>query len=207
MNPAHRALLVDDHPCIRHALREYLERTSDIEAAGEVQRGRDLPSALRKTKPDLVILDLELERGFVPEDAIAQIRALTPNAKIAVYSGHGELPLIERMTDLQVEGYILKTEKMAIVVHALETILAGERWISPAIALLLADAHAAAALTPTERTILQRLADGQNVRQIATQLHRSDRSVRGYLSSAVAKMKAKSREQAIADAVREGHIV
>jgi len=207
MNRVHSVLLVDDHPGIRHALRDYLARIEGIEVAGEVGRGRDLSSALRKARPDLVVLDLELERGFAPEKAVSQIRSITPDAKIVVYSGHGELPFIERMTDLRVEGYILKTEKMEIVVHALETILAGERWISPAIALLLADAHAAASLTPTERTILQRLADGQSVSQIATELHRSDRSVRGYVSSAVAKMKAKSREQAIADAVRKGHIV
>jgi DNA-binding NarL/FixJ family response regulator len=52
MNPSPRALLVDDHPCTGHALRAYLERTSDTEAAGEVQRGRDLPPALRRIKPD-----------------------------------------------------------------------------------------------------------------------------------------------------------
>jgi two-component system response regulator DesR len=203
----HQILIVDDHPGIRQALKNCLSRTGAFAVIADIGRGADLAPALRACTPDLVILDLEMERGFVPADAVALIRDLAPQARIVVYSGHGELPLIERMTDLCVEGYILKTEKMAIVVHALETILAGERWISPTIALLLADAHAAAALTPTERTILQRLADGQNVRQIATQLHRSDRSVRGYVSSAVAKMKAKSREQAIADAVREGHIV
>jgi hypothetical protein len=48
-----------------------------------------------------VILDLELERGFVPEKAVSQIRSIAPNTKIVVYSGHGELPLVERMTDLK----------------------------------------------------------------------------------------------------------
>ena len=121
-----RVLLVDDHPSIRHALRDYLEHVESIEVAGETGRGRDVPSALRKTKPDLVILDLELERGFVPEKVVSQIRTLTPDAKIVVYSGHGELPLIERMTDLKVEGYILKTEKMEIVIYALETVVLAE---------------------------------------------------------------------------------
>jgi two-component system response regulator DesR len=154
-----------------------------------------------------VILDLELERGFVPEKAVSEIRSIAPDAKIVVYSGHGELPLVERMTDLKVEGYILKTEKMEIVVHAIETVLAGERWISPTIALILADKYSHASLTPTERSVLQMLADGQNVKQIATQMQRSERSVRDYVSSAVGKMRAKSREQAIADAVRKGQIV
>ena len=207
MSQIHRVLLVDDHPSIRHALRDYLEHVESIEVAGEIGRGRDVPLAVRKTKPDLVILDLELERGFVPEKAVSQIRSIAPNAKIVVYSGHGELPLIEQMTDLKVEGYILKTEKMEIVVHALETVLAGERWISPTIALILADKYSPTSLTPTERSVLQMLANGQSVKQIAAQMERSERSVRDYISGAIAKMKVKSREHAIANAVRKGHIV
>lgn len=207
MSRIHRALLVDDHPSIRHALRDYLARAEGIEVVGEVGRGRDIPSALRKTMPDLVILDLELERGFVPEKAVSQIRTLIPDTKIVIYSGHGELPLVERMTDLKVEGYILKTEKMEIVVHALETILAGERWISPTIALILADKYSPASLTPTERSVLQMLADGQSVKQIAAQMERSERSIRDYIGRAVGKMKVRSREQAIADAVRKGQIM
>lgn len=206
MSQIHRVLLIDDHPSIRHALRDYLERVEGIEVAGEVGRGREIPSALRKTKPDLVILDLELERGFVPEKAVSQIQTLTPEARIVVYSGHGELPLVERITDLKVEGYVLKTEKMEIVVHALETVLAGERWISPTIALILADKYSSSSLTPTERYVLQMLADGQSVKRIAVQMERSERSVREYVSNAVGKMKVKSREHAIADAVRTGHI-
>jgi DNA-binding NarL/FixJ family response regulator len=203
----HRVLLVDDHPGIRHALRDHLECTGSIEVAGEVGRGRDIPSALRRARPDLVILDLELERGFVPEEAVCQIRASAPDARIAIYSAHSELPLVERMTDLKVEGYILKTEKMAIVVHALETILAGERWISPAIALILADRYSPASLTPTERSVLQMLADGQSVKQIAAQMGRSERSIRDYVSRTVGKMKARSREQTVAAAIRRRQIL
>jgi DNA-binding NarL/FixJ family response regulator len=206
MSQIHRVLLVDDHPSIRHALKDYLEHVDSIEVVGEVERGRDIPSGVRKTKPDLVILDLELEHGFVPEKAVSQIRSITPDAKIVIYSGHGELPLVERMTDLKVEGYILKTEKMEIVVHALETVLAGERWVSPTIALILADKYSPTSLTPTERNVLQRLADGQSVKQIAVQMERSERSVRDYVSNAVGKMKARSREHAVADAVRTGRI-
>lgn len=207
MSQIYRVLLVDDHPSIRHALRDYLQHVEGIEVAGEIGHGRDVPSALRKAKPDLVILDLELERGFVPEKAVSQIRSITPDARIVVYSGHGELPLVERMTDLKVEGYVLKTEKMEIVAHALETVLAGERWISPTIALILADKYSPASLTPTERSVLQMLANGQSVKQIAAQMERSERSVRDYISSAITKMRAKSREQAIAGAIRKGRIV
>ncbi|MHC4620602.1 MAG: LuxR C-terminal-related transcriptional regulator, partial [Planctomycetota bacterium] len=159
-------------------------------------------------RPDLVVLDLELEPGFDPETAIAQIRTLAPQAKIAVYSGHSEAPLVERVTSLVVEGYIHKTEKMDIVVHAIEEIWAGEPWVSSTIAVILADRFApGTSLAPQERTSLQMLADGQNVQRIAMQMHVSERTVRGYLSEAVKKMRAKSREQAIADAVRKGHIV
>ena len=203
-----RVLLVDDHPSIRSALKDYLGRKTDLQVVGEVGRGSDIPAAVERYRPDLVVLDLELEPGFDPETAIAQIRALAPQAKIAVYSGHSEAPLVERVMSLVVEGYIHKTEKMDIVVHAIEEIWAGEPWVSSSIAVILADRFAPrTSLAPQERTALQMLADGQSVQQIAMQMHVSERTVRGYLSDAVKKMRAKSREQAVADAVRKGHIV
>ena len=163
---------------------------------------------MERYRPDLVVLDLELEPGFDPETAIAQIRTLAPQAKIAVYSGHSEAPLVERVTSFVVEGYIHKTEKMDIVVHAIKEIWAGEPWGSSTIAVILADRFApGTSLAPQERTALQMLADGQRVQKIAMQMHVSERTVRGYLSEAVRRMRAKSREQAIADAVRKGHIV
>jgi two-component system response regulator DesR len=203
-----KVLLVDDHPSIRSALRDYLHRKTDLQVVGEVGRGSDISAAVERYRPDLVVLDLELEPGFDPVTAIAQIRALAPQAKIAVYSGHSEAPLVERVTSLVVEGYIHKTEKMDIVVHAIEEIWAGDPWVSSTIAVILADRFApGTSLAPQERTALQMLADGQNVQRIAMQMHVSERTVRGYLSEAVKKMRAKSREQAIADAVRKGHIV
>ena len=115
-----RILLVDDHPSIRSALKDYLSRKTDLRVVGEVGRGSDIPAAVERYRPDLVVLDLELEPGFDLETAIARIRKLAPKAKIAVYSGHSEAPLVERVTNLVVDGYIHKTEKMNIVVHAIE---------------------------------------------------------------------------------------
>jgi DNA-binding NarL/FixJ family response regulator len=58
-----------------------------------------------------------------------------------------------------------------------------------------------------ERNALQMLANGQSVKQISGRMERSERSIRDYISNAAGKMKAKSRDQAVADAVCKGHIV
>jgi len=83
--------------------------------------------------------------------------------------------------------------RRTIIIHALETVLAGEHWISPTTTLIPAEKYSPSSLTQMKRSVLQRLANGQSVKQIAAQMERLERSVRDYISGAIAKMKVKSR--------------
>jgi DNA-binding NarL/FixJ family response regulator len=103
-------LVVDDHPSIRQALKTRLERIDAFQVVGDIGRGADLPWALKTYRPDLIVLDLELEHGHVQANAIAQIYDLSPEAKIVIYSGHSDFQIVTYMLDLGVDGYILKTE-------------------------------------------------------------------------------------------------
>lgn len=85
-----KVLVIDDHPGIRQALKEHLERVGTYRVVGDVRRGADLPWTLQTYRPDLLVLDLELEHGYVPAEAVAQIRKLAPEARIVVYSAHSD---------------------------------------------------------------------------------------------------------------------
>jgi DNA-binding NarL/FixJ family response regulator len=202
-----KILLVDDHPSICHALRLYLGRTQRFHVVDQVERGVNIPMTLQRCQPDLVMLDLELERGFEPEDAVAQIRKLAPSARIAVYTAHRKLSLVLRMVELKVDGYILKTERMTTVAQFLQDIVRGERKYSLGAALVLADAYHHESLNTTERAVLQMLGDGKSVRQIAAAMHIAERTARSYLQRAASKLGTESRVGAVAEAIRQGQIL
>ena len=208
MTKVHRVLLVDDHPAIRRALRAYLDRVDALQVVGEAGRGTDVPRALETYRPDLVILDLELERGHVPANAVAQIHNLTPEARIVIYSAHSDFQVVTFMLDLGVEGYILKTDRMPAVIRSIQEITAGKRRFSPGLVPILADGNwPGKSLNLAERGVLQMLADGMSTERMALEMHIAERTVRGYVGKAMKKLGASSRMHAVALAMREKVIV
>ena len=208
MSEVHTVLLVDDHPGIRRALRDYLNRTNALRVVGDIARGADLPWALQTYRPDLIVLDLELERGYTPANAVAHIRTLAPEAKVVIYSAHSDFQIVTHMLDLGVNGYVLKTDGMPAVVHALEDIAAGERRLSPGLTPILAQGNwLGKSLNLAERGVLQMLADGMSTKRIALEMHIAERTARDYVSKAIQRLRAQSWMHAIALAMRKKAIV
>jgi DNA-binding NarL/FixJ family response regulator len=208
MKRTHKVLIVDDHPSIRQAMKTYLERVDGFQAVGDIGRGGDLPWALQAYRPDLVVLDLELERGHVPANAIAQIRDLAQEARIIVYSGHSDFQIVTYMLDPGVDGYILKTDSMSSVMNSIKEIAAGERRFSPGLTPILAEGNwSSKSLNLAERGVLQMLADGMSTKRIALEMHIAERTARDYIGKAIQKLRAKSWAHAIALAMRKKVIV
>jgi DNA-binding NarL/FixJ family response regulator len=208
MKQTHKVLVVDDHPSIRQALKTRLERIDGFQVVGDIGRGADLPWALKTCRPDLVVLDLELEHGHVPANAIAQIRELSPEAKVVIYSGHSDFQIVTYMLDLGVDGCILKTDNMSSVMSSIQEIAAGERRFSPGLAPILAEGNwSSKSLNLAERGVLQMLADGMSTKRIALEMHIAERTARDYINKAIQKLRAKSWPHAMALAMRKKVIV
>jgi DNA-binding NarL/FixJ family response regulator len=186
----YKVLVVDDHPSIRQALKTRLERIDAFQVVGDIGRGADLPWALKTYRPDLVVLDLELEHGHVPAKSVAQIDELAPAAKIVIYSGHSDFQIVTYMLDLGKE------------------IAAGERRFSPGLTPILAEGNwSSKSLNLAERGVLQMLADGMSTKRIALEMHIAERTARDYIGKALQKLRAKSWMHAIALAMRKKVIV
>ena len=208
MKQTYKVLVVDDHPSIRHVLKTRLEHIDNFQVVGDIGRGADLPWALQTFRPDLVVLDLELERGHVPANAIAQIHELSPDAKIVIYSGHSDFQIVTHMLDLGVDGYILKTDSMSSVVNTIQEIAAGERRFSPGLTPILAEGNwSSKSPNLAERGVLQMLADGMSTKRIALEMHIAERTARDYVGKATQKLRAHSWVHAIALAMRKKVIV
>jgi two-component system response regulator DesR len=204
-----RLILLDDHLSIHSAIREYLQRTAGHEFVSELTRGSELISAVDRRRPDLLILDLELEgeHDFDPAQVIHNLNAAHPELKVVVFSGHDEgIWLARLIDDLAVNGYVHKSEPLVELVHAVEHALRGATYHSPRIARRKRDLDR----TLWERAdleTLQFLANGQTISQIANRLHVSDRTVRRSVERIRTKIRATSNQEAVIKARRQGLIV
>ncbi|MBN1937303.1 MAG: response regulator transcription factor [Anaerolineae bacterium] len=204
-----RLILLDDHLSLHAAIRDYLQRTAGHTFVAELTRGSELVSSVARHRPDLLILDLELEgeHDFDPAGAMGELRAVHPDLKVVVFSGHDEgIWLARLIDDLAVNGYVHKSEPLAELVHAVEHALRGATYYSPHVARRKRELDRAQWDSDDLET-LQLLADGYTVSQIAERLHVSDRTVRRCVERIRSRIRATSNAEAVVKARRQGLVV
>ena len=207
-----KILVVDDHPGIRRALKDYLERIDALQVVGDIGRGADLPWALQTYRPDLIILDLELERGHIPANAVAQIRELTPEAKIVVLTTFGRDDYVYQGVRAGALGFLLKDAPVEHLIETIRRVRAGEVFIQPEIAsrmlreLISPQAMPIEPLSEREQEVLVLLAQGHSNREIADSLVLAEGTIKNHVSNILSKLQAENRTQAADIARRYGLI-
>lgn len=197
-----RVAVVDDHPHVAIALRTLLSEIPDIDLVAETPRGGDIASVVRKSKPDVLLLDLLIEPEF---DALAGVRGLRkdfPNLKICIFSAFLEPPMLHDLLRAGAHGYILKDDDYVSKIDViLRDLMAGEIYLSPQAHLALAKATREEGqlqpLTERESEILRLAKRGLPNAQIARSLHISPGTVRNHLSSIYRKFDVHSRHAAL----------
>jgi two-component system response regulator DesR len=206
-----RVVVVDDHPHVAIALRALLDQTSDIRLAAESRRGGDVAALIRRTRPDVLLLDLFIEPEF---DALAAVRGLHadfPELKICLLSAYIEPSLVRDLLQAGVYGYILKDDdyvsKIATIVRDLAD---GRVYLSPQAYEALAQATRAEGaeqpLSEREVEILRLAKRGLRNPQIAQTLHISPGTVRNHLSAIYRKLSVHSRHEAL-QVADERHLI
>jgi DNA-binding NarL/FixJ family response regulator len=130
--PPARILLVDDHPLIRHAVREMLEPEPDMAICGEAGDAEEARRLFRDTQPQLVLLDLSLGDSDGME-LIQWMLKTTPGARVLVLSMHDEALYAQRVIHAGAHGYVNKRESPDTIVAAIRTVLAGRIHLNPAL--------------------------------------------------------------------------
>src|SRR5215472_13438122 len=136
-----RVLIVDDHPIVRQGLRRMIEPEPDLVVCGEVQTEREARAAIRALSPDIVIVDISLAQGDGLE-LVRDVHAQRPELPMLVLSMHDELIYAERLLAAGASGYIMKHAASDQLLIALRKVLAGERYVSDALAQSLGRARA-----------------------------------------------------------------
>src|SRR5205814_7141268 len=149
-----RMVIVDDHPLFRKGLEQLINSHDGFAVCGEAENGPAAMGIIRRIVPDLVIVDLNLP-GANGIELIKNIRAEFPKLTILVLSMHDESLYAVRALRAGAQGYVMKHEAMANVIQAIQEVLGGRPYLSPAMAAQVitkfARGHVEGEPDPTER--------------------------------------------------------
>ncbi|MEU9199206.1 response regulator transcription factor [Streptomyces sp. NPDC048332] len=197
-----RLLLAEDQSMVREALAALLGLEPDIEVVAQVARGDDVLAAAREHDIDVALLDIEMP-GMTGIEATADLRRELPGVKVVVVTTFGRPGYLRRAMESGADAFLVKDAPASQLAEAVRKVLAGERVIDPTLAAA-ALADGASPLTERERDVLRTAADGSTNAEIAGALHLSQGTVRNYLSTAIQKMAARNRAEAVRMAREKG---
>jgi DNA-binding NarL/FixJ family response regulator len=181
-----RILLADDHVLVADALKSLLEPTYEV--VGAVADGRTLLAAAKRLKPDLIMVDVGMPQlnGL---DATRQVKRLLPTVKVIVVTMNEDSTLVAEAFRAGASGYMLKHSASQELLQAIQEVVKGASYLSPritqgAVSALLRgdnkDSEKARELTPRQREVIQLLAEGRSMKEIADILTISLRTVAAH---------------------------
>jgi DNA-binding NarL/FixJ family response regulator len=208
-----RVLVVDDQAMVRAGLRLILDGQADIEVVGEAADGEEAQVAVRRDRPDLVLMDIRMPRL----DGIAATRKLIehdPAVRVLVVTTFDADQYVFEALRAGASGFILKDSSPEQLVAAVRLIAAGDALLAPARTRrlietqvrpkLTVDSSLIGTLTDREREVLVLMARGLDNSQIAAELFISDATVRTHIGHVLSKLNSRSRVQAVVVAYESG---
>ncbi|MCY0919051.1 MULTISPECIES: response regulator [unclassified Streptomyces] len=197
-----RILLAEDQSMVREALAALLGLEPDIEVLVQVARGDEVVAAARAHDVNVALLDIEMP-GMTGIEAAAALRAALPGLRIVVLTTFGRPGYLRGAMEAGASAFLVKDAPAAQLADAVRRVLAGERVIDPTLAAA-ALAEGANPLTDREREVLRAAERGATNAELAERLHLSPGTVRNYLSTAIQKLAARNRAEAIRTAREKG---
>ena len=208
-----RILVVDDHPVYRDGLRALIQRSSDLELAGEAATGGDAVTLAAAAAPDVVLMDIRMP-GMNGIEATRQILAARPTARILILTMSEDDDSLFAAMRAGARGYLPKDSDSEDLVRAIHAVAGGDVIFGESIATRLQAYFAAGVarpaaaafpeLTDREDEVLELIARGLANRAIATQLGISDKTVRNHVANVFNKLQVADRGQAIIRAREAG---
>jgi DNA-binding NarL/FixJ family response regulator len=204
-----KVFLLDDHEIVRRGLRELLESTPGFEIVGESGLAHEAERRVPALRPDVAVLDARLPDGS-GIDACRTIRSVDPDIKALILTSYDEESALASAVLAGASGFLLKDIKGNGLVDAIQRVAAGENLLDTDRVRLLRAKWAnhddtpdprLRHLSPQERRILDHVAAGLTNRQIGEALSLSEKTVKNYVTSVLAKLGMESRTQAAVYAV------
>ncbi|MBN9104440.1 MAG: response regulator transcription factor [Propionibacteriaceae bacterium] len=197
-----RVLLADDQALVRGALAALLSLEPDLEVVAEVGSGDEVLDAVRRHRPDVALLDVEMP-GLNGIAATAAVRAAFPEVRVLIVTTFGRPGYLRRALQAGASGFVVKDTPAAKLADAVRRVHAGLRVVDP---VLATDSLVAgeSPLTGRETDVLRAARDGAGAAVIASRVFLSEGTVRNHLSMAIGKTGAANRAEAVRIAEENG---
>jgi len=204
-------LVVEDHSLVREGLCALISAWPDMQVVGEAADGAEAVIHARRLQPDVILMDLVMPRKDGIE-AIKEIKAENPTARVLVLTSFAEDKNVYQAIKAGAAGYLLKDTSSRELVQAIRSVHRGEFSLQPAIALKVvrelsrasSSPQAESTLTDREVKVLELLAQGLSNQEIAQELCISKHTVTTHVSNILSKLHLASRTQAALYAIRKG---
>ena len=203
-----RIFLADDHAVVRAGLKTLVNAQADMVVVGEAGDGQAALEQVRDCVADVVIMDISMPQ-LNGAAATAQLRQQCPDIKVLALSVHEDTGYLRRLLEAGASGYVLKRSAASELVMAIREVMQGRSYVTSLVteglvgSLINTDARKAGGdLTLRQREVLQLLAEGRSMKEIAGVLNLTPRTVAFHKYRMMEQLKIKSTAELIQYAVK-----
>ncbi len=190
-----RVLIAEDQHIIRRALVALISLEGDMEVVAELETGDAILEAVRKTLPDVAVLDIDMP-GIDGLTAAEHLHEEIPSCRTLMLTGLSQPGHLLRALKAHVRGFIPKDAPADTLTDGIRRVFAGERVVDPGLVAAALETGESP-LTAREAAVLRAAQRGISTTEIAEQLSLAPTTVRNYLSSAIDKVGGRNRTDAI----------
>lgn len=208
-----RVVVVDDHQLVKEGICSLLKDEPEVEVIGDAADGRAAVRMAEELAPDVVLMDVALP-GLNGVEATRQIVKSRPRVRVLALSMYADGNYVSEMLKAGAAGYLLKDCDLEELTRAIRTVAADHTYLSPQISNLVVSDYLehlpedgqspAEVLTPREREVLQLLAEGKSVKDIAAKLKVSIKTVETHRRQIMEKLDIHSIAELTKYAIRRG---
>lgn len=208
-------VLIDDHQMVLDALSARISADPGFEVVGTACRADEGLQVVLAAKPDVVVLDVDVP-GRSPFDVGAEIGSRASGSKLVFLTGHFSSVLVDQAVRLKASAYLLKGESISFLMDVLRRVCEGEVCFSPEVERQVVRRKQGcigyeveyqsplSGLTSRQLEVLQYLARGQSVKEVARAMHLSEKSVDSHKYRIMNKLQIHDRVELARFAIREG---
>lgn len=198
-----RVFLLDDHEIVRRGVRQLLEDSGEVVVVGEAATAAEALARIPPTRPDVAILDVRLPDGNGVE-VCREVQSRHPQIRCLILTSFSDDEALFQAIMAGASGFLLKQIKGPDIVDAIRRVASGQSLLDPAVTAQVLERlrtppeedERLATLTGQERRVLELIADGLTNRQIGSELHLAEKTIKNYVSNLLAKLGMERRTQA-----------
>lgn len=211
-----KILIADDHALVRQGIASFLQMSEEFQVVGEASNGMETIEAVKKIKPDIVLMDISMP-GLGGLEATLEIKKIAQDVKVIVLTQYEDAVYIRRFFKAGASGYLLKKAVGEDLLTAIRAVQEGKTYVHPSIASGVVNGYLGMAkgeapddaydlLTDREKQVLKLIAEGHTHKEAADVLDISVKTVIAHQSNISEKLKIHSRAGLIKFAIQKGII-